>query len=50
MTDEQWKLKDRHTLGMIQLTLSENVASGLLKALSNIYEKPFAMNNRIFDA
>ena len=41
-------------LGLIRLTLSRNVAcnivkekttSGLLKALSNMYEKPSAMNN-----
>ena len=53
MTDEKWKLKDRQALGLIQLTLSRNVAfnivkekttSGLLKALSNMYEKPSAMN------
>ena len=53
MTMEQWKLKDRQALGMIQLTLSRNVAfniikekktSDLLKALSNMYEKPSIMN------
>ena len=53
MTKEKWKLKDRQVLGLIRLTLSRNVAfnivkekstSGLLKALSNMYEKPSAMN------
>ena len=53
MTEENWKLKDRQALGMIRLTLLRNVAfnivkekttSGLLKALSNMYEKPSAMN------
>ena len=53
MTEEKWKLKDRQPLGLIQLTLSRNVefsivkemtTSGLLKALSNMYEKPSAMN------
>ena len=53
MTEEKWKLKDRQVLGLIRLTLSRNVAfnivkekstSGLLKALSNMYEKPSAMN------
>ena len=50
---EQWKLKDRQALGLILLALSKNVAfniikekitSDLLKALSNMYEKPSAMN------
>ena len=49
MTTEQWKLKDRQALGLIWLTLSRNVAFNiikekttldLLKALSNMYEKP----------
>ena len=53
MTEEKLKLKDREALGLIRLTLSRNVAfnivkekttSGLLKALSNMYEKPSAMN------
>ena len=52
MTEEKWKLKDRQALGLIRLILSRNVAfnivkettSGLLKALSNMYEKPSAMN------
>ena len=52
-TEEKWKLKDRQALGLIRLTLSRNVAfnivkkkttSGLLKALSKMYEKPSAMN------
>ena len=53
MTEEKWNLKDRQALGLMRLTLSRNVAfnivkekitSGLLKALSNMYEKPSAMN------
>ena len=53
MTEEKCKLKDRQDLGLIRLTLSRNVAfnivkekttSGLLKALSNMYEKPSSMN------
>ena len=53
MTEEKWKLKDRQALGLIRLTLSRNVefsivkektTSGLLKELSNMYEKPSAMN------
>ncbi|VFQ62075.1 unnamed protein product [Cuscuta campestris] len=56
MTEEQWKLKDRQALGMIWLTLTKNVAfnivkenttAGLLKALSNMYEKPSAMNKAL---
>ena len=52
MKEEKCKLKDRQALGLIRLTLSRNVAfnivkekttSGLLKALSNMYEKPSAM-------
>ena len=47
------ELKDLQALGFIQLTLSRNVAfnivkekttCGLLKALSNMYEKPSTMN------
>ena len=53
MTEEKWNLKDRQALGLIRLTLSRNMVfnivkekttSGLLKALSNMYEKPLAMN------
>ena len=53
MTEEKWKLKDCQDLGLLRLTLSRNVAfnivkekttSGLLKALSNMYEKSSAMN------
>ncbi|VFQ92713.1 unnamed protein product [Cuscuta campestris] len=56
MTEEQWKLKDRQALGMIRLTLTKNVAfnivkenttAGLMKALSNMYEKPYAMNKAL---
>ena len=53
MIEEKWKLKDSKDLGLIRLTLSRHVAfnivkekttSGLLKALSNMNEKPSAMN------
>ena len=53
MAEDKCKLKDRQALGLIRLTLSRNLAfnivkenttSGLLKALSNMYEKPSAMN------
>ena len=53
MTEEKWNLKDRQALGLIRLTLSRNVTFNivkekttysLLKALSNMYEKPSAMN------
>ena len=53
MTEEKLKLKDREALGLIRLTLSRNVAFNivkekttfsLLKTLSNMYEKPSAMN------
>ena len=53
MMEEKVKLKDRYALGLIRLTLSRNMAfnivkenttSGLLKALSNMYEKTSAMN------
>ena len=53
MMEEKWKLKDRQALGLIRLNLSRNMVfnivkekttSGLLKALSNMYEKPSAMN------
>ena len=49
MTEEKWKLKDRQAVGLIWLTLSRNFAFNivkdktafdLLKALSNMYEKP----------
>ena len=58
MTEEKWKLKDRQALGLIRLTLSRNVAfnivkekttSGLLKVLSNMYEKIGDVQG-IFDA
>ena len=53
MKDEDWNLLDRQALGVIRLTLSRNVAfniakekttAGLMKALSNMYEKPSASN------
>ena len=53
MKEEDWKLLDRQALGVIQLSLSRNVAfniaketttAGLMKALSNVYEKPSAVN------
>ncbi|GAA0175765.1 hypothetical protein LIER_28878 [Lithospermum erythrorhizon] len=53
MKDEDWNLLDRQALGVIRLTLPRNVAFniakekttvGLMKALSNMYEKPSASN------
>uniref|UniRef100_A0A803LBR6 CCHC-type domain-containing protein n=1 Tax=Chenopodium quinoa TaxID=63459 RepID=A0A803LBR6_CHEQI len=53
MQEAEWKLLDRQALGVIRLTLSRNVAfniaketttTGLMKALSNMYEKPSASN------
>ena len=53
MKDEDWTLLDRKALGVIRLTLSRNVAfniakenttADLIKALSNMYEKPSASN------
>jgi hypothetical protein len=53
MKEDDWKLLDRKALGVIRLTLSRNVAfniakekttAGLMKALSNMYEKPSASN------
>ena len=51
--DEDWTLLDRQALGVIRLTLSRNVAfniakekatTGLMAALSSMYEKPSASN------
>ena len=53
MKDEEWALFDRQALGVIWLTLSCNVAfnivkekttTGLMAALSDMYEKPSALN------
>ena len=53
MKQEEWNLLDRKTLGVIRLTLAKNVAfnivnkkttAGLMKALSDMYEKPSATN------
>lgn len=53
MKEEDWKLLDRKTLGVIRLTLSRNVAfniakekttASLMKALESMYEKPSASN------
>ncbi|RZC08730.1 Retrovirus-related Pol polyprotein from transposon TNT 1-94 [Glycine soja] len=53
MKQEEWNLLDRQALGVIRLTLSKNVAfnivnekttAGLMKALSDMYEKPSAAN------
>ena len=55
MKDEDWNLLDRQVLGVIQLTLSRSVAHNvvkenttvdLMKALSDMYEKPLA-NNKV---
>ncbi|KHN41430.1 Retrovirus-related Pol polyprotein from transposon TNT 1-94, partial [Glycine soja] len=51
MKQEEWNLLDRQALGVIRLTLAKNVAfnivnekttAGLMKALSDMYEKPSA--------
>ena len=53
MKEEEWTLLDRQALGVIRLTLSRNVAfniakekttADLMKALSEMYEKPSASN------
>uniref|UniRef100_A0A803LL22 Retrovirus-related Pol polyprotein from transposon TNT 1-94-like beta-barrel domain-containing protein n=1 Tax=Chenopodium quinoa TaxID=63459 RepID=A0A803LL22_CHEQI len=53
MKEEEWKVLDRQALGVIRLTLAKSVAYnvkdvtttvGVIKALSNMYEKPSAMN------
>jgi hypothetical protein len=49
MYDGEWKLLDRHALGVVRLSLSKSVAYnivnetttyGVVEALPNIYEKP----------
>ncbi|KAF5797362.1 putative RNA-directed DNA polymerase [Helianthus annuus] len=56
MYDEEWKLLDRQALGVVRLSLAKSVAYnvvnetttyGVLKALSNMYEKPSA-SNKVF--
>ncbi|KAG6525878.1 hypothetical protein ZIOFF_015849 [Zingiber officinale] len=56
MSDGDWNLLDRQVLGVIRLTLSKNMAhnvaketstEGLMKVLSDMYEKPSA-NNWVF--
>ncbi|KAJ0813209.1 putative RNA-directed DNA polymerase [Helianthus annuus] len=56
MYDEDWKLLDRQALGVVRLSLAKSVAYnivnetttyGVLKALSNMYEKPSA-SNKVF--
>uniref|UniRef100_A0A803LIT3 Retrovirus-related Pol polyprotein from transposon TNT 1-94-like beta-barrel domain-containing protein n=1 Tax=Chenopodium quinoa TaxID=63459 RepID=A0A803LIT3_CHEQI len=53
MKEDEWKVLDRQTLGVIRLTLAKSVAYnvkdvtttvGVIKALSNMYEKPLTMN------
>uniref|UniRef100_A0A0D3AR70 Retrovirus-related Pol polyprotein from transposon TNT 1-94-like beta-barrel domain-containing protein n=1 Tax=Brassica oleracea var. oleracea TaxID=109376 RepID=A0A0D3AR70_BRAOL len=53
MDQDVWELLDRQVLGVIRLTLSKNVAhnvakektaEGLMKVLSDMYEKPLANN------
>ncbi|GJV39806.1 hypothetical protein Tco_1418246 [Tanacetum coccineum] len=53
MKQEDWAMLDRHALGVVRLSLAKNVAFNivnekttfsLLKALSNMYEKPSALN------
>ncbi|KHN06020.1 Retrovirus-related Pol polyprotein from transposon TNT 1-94, partial [Glycine soja] len=54
MRQEEWNLLDRQALGVIILTLAKNIAfnivnekttAGLMKVLSDMYEKPSAANN-----
>ncbi|GJR25593.1 putative RNA-directed DNA polymerase [Tanacetum coccineum] len=56
MKAEDWTLLDRQALGMVRLSLAKKVAYnvvnekttyGLIKALSNMYEKPSA-SNKVF--
>lgn len=63
MKEEDWKVLDRKALGVVRLTLARSVAfnvkdetttTGLMKALSSMYEKPSAVNKvylmrRLFD-
>ncbi|KHN11113.1 Retrovirus-related Pol polyprotein from transposon TNT 1-94, partial [Glycine soja] len=58
MRQEEWNLLDRQALGVIRLTLAKNVAfnivnektiAGLMKALSDMYEKPSAVNKIKFE-
>uniref|UniRef100_A0A803NCW4 CCHC-type domain-containing protein n=1 Tax=Chenopodium quinoa TaxID=63459 RepID=A0A803NCW4_CHEQI len=53
MKEDEWKVLDKQALGVIRLTLAKSVAYnvkdvtttiGVIKALSNMYEKPSAMN------
>ena len=53
MKEEEWRLLDRQTLGVVRLSLAKNVAYNiasikttheLLKALSDMYERPSAAN------
>ena len=53
MDEKEWKLLDRQSFGVVMLTLAKNVAyniikemttHGLIKVLSNMYEKPSASN------
>jgi len=53
MKQEEWNLLDRQALGVIRLTLAKNVVfniinektiAGLMKALSDMYEKPSTIN------
>ena len=53
---EEWNLLDRQALGVIRLTLAKNVANivnkkttaSLMKALSDMYEKPSIANKVYF--
>ena len=56
MDEEEWNLLDRQVLGVIRLTLSKNLAhnvakekttAGMMKVLTDMYEKPSA-NNKVF--
>ena len=56
MKAEEWNLLDRQVLGVIRLTLSTNVTHnvakekttvGMMKALAEMYEKPY-VNNKVY--
>nr|KYP41399.1 hypothetical protein KK1_037233 [Cajanus cajan] len=57
MSQADWELLDRRTLGIVRLTLMKNVAYnivnekmtyGLIKVLLNMYENPSASNKKVF--
>eukprot|EP00253_Pinus_taeda_P009734 PITA_09734 len=57
MTDEEWNLLNRKTLGTVRLCLAvsvafniskETITKGLIKAMAKLYEKPSA-SNKLFN-